>query len=70
MTESAVPATELELTDEDILDAMEHISGYVDISPEDFRTIYHLAWQHAAKRLRARQNAKTDGDTGEAGSTI
>lgn len=46
---------EPELTDEDILDAMQHIPGYLDISTEDFRTIYHLAWRHAVARLRERQ---------------
>lgn len=44
---------EPELTDEDILDAMQQVSGYLDISTEDFRTIYHLAWKHAVARLRA-----------------
>lgn len=46
---------EPELTDEDILDAMEHIPGYLDISTEDFRIIYHLAWKHAVAHLRERQ---------------
>ena len=45
----AVP--EMELTDADILDAMRHIPGYLDISTEDFRTIYHLAHHHAVERL-------------------
>lgn len=45
---------EPELTDDDIIDAMQHIPGYLDISTEDFRTIYHLAWRHAVARLRAR----------------
>jgi hypothetical protein len=45
---------EPELTDEDIFDAMQHVPGYLDISTEDFRVIYHLAWQHAVARLRAR----------------
>jgi CBS domain-containing membrane protein len=44
-------ASEMELTDADILDAMQHISGYLDISTEDFRTIYHLAHRHAVERL-------------------
>jgi len=44
---------EMELIDEDILDAMQHISGYLDISTEDFRTIYHLAHGHAVGRLFA-----------------
>lgn len=52
--------TELELTDEDILDAMAHLPGYIDISTEDFRAIYHLAWQHAAARLLSRPAAADD----------
>lgn len=43
--------TEMELTDGDILDAMQHIPGYLDISTEDFRTVYHLAHRHAVERL-------------------
>ena len=41
------------LTDADILDAMRHIPGYLDISTEDFRIIYHLAHRHALERLFA-----------------
>lgn len=48
-------ALELELSDEDILDALAHVSGYLDISTEDFRTVYHLAWRHALARLQALQ---------------
>lgn len=56
-------ALELELSDEDILDALAHISGYIDISTEDFRAIYHLAWRHAVSRLRAMgTNPLDDGD--------
>jgi CBS domain-containing membrane protein len=43
--------SEIELTDADILDAMQHIPGYLDISTEDFRSIYHLAHRHAVQRL-------------------
>ena len=50
--------TEIELTDEDVLDAMRQIPGYLDISTEDFRAIYHLAHAHALgrafERIRAR----------------
>ena len=49
---------ELELSDEDILDAMAHIQGYLDISTEDFRAIYHLAHKHAVERLFARLRAQ------------
>lgn len=48
---------ELELSDEDILDAMSHIPGYLDISTEDFRAIYHLAHRHAVERLFGRLRA-------------
>jgi CBS domain-containing protein len=44
-------APEMELTDDDILDAMQHIAGYLDITTEDFRSIYHLAHRHALERL-------------------
>lgn len=50
-------ALELELSDEDILDALSHVSGYLDISTEDFRIVYHLAWRHALARLQAQQAA-------------
>jgi len=42
---------ELELSDADILDAMRHIPGYIDITTTDFRAIYHLAHTHALERL-------------------
>jgi CBS-domain-containing membrane protein len=48
---------ELELTDDDILDAMQHIPGYLDITTEDFRTIYHLSHHHALGRLFGAINA-------------
>ncbi|MEJ2212545.1 MAG: CBS domain-containing protein [Gammaproteobacteria bacterium] len=50
---------ELELKDEDILDAMRHIPGYLDISIEDFREIYHLAHTQAIKRLFQHVKAAT-----------
>lgn len=55
MPDSDTPAADAHepvLSDEDILDAMQHIPGYIDISTEDFRVIYHLAWQHAMQRLK------------------
>jgi len=48
---AAEEVQEIELTDEDILDAMQHIPGYLDISTEDFREIYHLAHLHALGRI-------------------
>ena len=54
---------ELELSDEDILDALAHVPGYIDISTEDFRTVYHLAWRHALQRLQEEQKALDKDDT-------
>jgi CBS-domain-containing membrane protein len=48
---------ELELSDEDILDAMQHIPGFLDISTRDFREIYHYAHRHALERLFGRIRA-------------
>lgn len=41
----------LDLNDQDVLDAMRQIPGYLDISTEDFRAIYRLAHAHAWQRL-------------------
>ncbi|MGC2165147.1 MAG: CBS domain-containing protein [Gallionella sp.] len=43
--------TRMELNDDDILDAMRHIPGYLDITTEDFRSIYKLAHSHAQVRF-------------------
>jgi CBS-domain-containing membrane protein len=42
---------QLELSDEDVYEAMSHLSGYVDITTEDFREIYRLAFDHALGRV-------------------
>ena len=48
----------LDLSDEDIFDAMKQISGYLDITPGDFKEIYGLAFQHALKRITRAVEAK------------
>ena len=50
---------EVDLSDEDILDAMQHIPGYLDITTEDFREVYHLAHRHALDRLLGSLRAAT-----------
>jgi CBS domain-containing membrane protein len=42
---------ELDLTDDDVLEAMREIPGYLDITTTDFRALYHLAHRHALDRL-------------------
>lgn len=41
----------IDLSDEDILDAMQRIPGYLDITTADFREVYALAHRHAVDRL-------------------
>jgi CBS domain-containing protein len=51
---------QLELSDEDIFDAMKQISGYLDITPGDFKEIYGLAFQHAINRFTRAVEAKKE----------
>jgi CBS domain-containing membrane protein len=39
------------LTDADIYEAMKSISGYLDITPGDFKELYCIAYKHAAERF-------------------
>lgn len=45
------PTPGIEIKDEDILEAMRAIPGYLDITPGDFKEVYRLAFQHALERL-------------------
>ena len=40
-----------DISDDDILKAMKDISGYLDITPGDFKEIYGFAYQHALDRM-------------------
>jgi len=39
-------------TDDDIVEAMREISGYLDITPSDFKEVYQIASRHAMERLK------------------
>ncbi|MHB8920982.1 MAG: CBS domain-containing protein [Halothiobacillus sp.] len=52
MTESS----KSRLPDEDVLAALRAMSGYIDITTEDFREIYTLAHEHAVRRLFAQMD--------------
>lgn len=39
-------------SEEDIIEAMRDISGYLDITPSDFKEIYQIASRHALERLK------------------
>ncbi len=41
----------LDISDDDILEAMKDISGYLDITPGDFKDLYRFAYNHAIERL-------------------
>jgi CBS-domain-containing membrane protein len=41
----------IEISDDDIYDAMKDIQGYLDITAEDFRELYRIALKHAVERV-------------------
>ena len=41
----------VDMSDEDILDAMKSIPGYLDITPGDFKEIFSYAYRHAVDRI-------------------
>jgi len=41
----------IDVSDEDIYDAMKEIPGYLDITPGDFKEVYRLAYRRAFERL-------------------
>jgi len=45
------PTPGMEIKEEDILEAMRAIPGYLDITPGDFQEVFRLAFQHALERL-------------------
>ena len=46
-----MPPVELALTEADVQAAMAAVPAYLDITPEDFREVYHLAFRQAVERL-------------------
>jgi CBS domain-containing membrane protein len=46
--EACVP---VDISDDDIFEAMRDIPGYLDITPGDFKEVYLKAYQHALRRL-------------------
>ena len=50
---------EIILSDVDVVEAMAHVSGYLDISSEDFRLLSHLAHHHAVDRLVGKIRVET-----------
>ena len=42
---------EIEISDDDIYEAMKDIQGYLDITPGDLKDLYRLAYRHAHDRI-------------------
>ena len=41
----------VDISDQDVYEAMAEITGFLDITPDDFKTLYRHAYQHAVDRL-------------------
>ncbi len=41
----------VEINDEDVLEAMRSVHGYLDITPDDFKAVYRAAYAHAVDRI-------------------
>ncbi len=48
----------IDISDEDVVDAMKQIPGYLDITPEDFKEVYRFACRHAFERLTRTRRAE------------
>jgi CBS domain-containing membrane protein len=48
----------IDISDQDIFEAMKDIPGYLDITPGDFRELYKFAYNHALSRIRSSVKAK------------
>lgn len=49
---SSLNECSLDITDQDIVQAMKRIPGYLDITPSDFMEVYRVALAHALSRLK------------------
>ncbi len=50
-SEEKGPSLDVELSNDDIYEAMKEISGYLDITPEDLKDVYRHAFHHAVERI-------------------
>jgi CBS-domain-containing membrane protein len=49
--ENQTPFGGMDLTDQDVQEAMKAIPGYLDITPGDFKELYRNAYRHAVERI-------------------
>ena len=55
--DTGIPSS-VDITDEDVYDAMKEIPGYLDITPGDFKEVYRHAYRRAVERLKRSIKAK------------
>ncbi|CAK0759428.1 CBS domain-containing membrane protein [Gammaproteobacteria bacterium] len=48
-----IEINEIDLTESEIEDAMKEVGGFIDITPDDFSKIYHIAYRKAAFKALA-----------------
>jgi len=48
----------VDISDNDIYEAMKSMEGYIDITPADFKDIYKIAYRHAKNRMYRNFSAK------------
>ena len=46
---------EIEISEDDIYEALGEISGYLDVTPEDFAEVYRHAYRNALKKIKSKQ---------------
>lgn len=51
MIDPSCDRPEINLSDDDVYEAMKAIPGYLDITPGDFRELYRFAFQQACRRI-------------------
>ncbi|MBI5143140.1 MAG: CBS domain-containing protein [Nitrospirae bacterium] len=51
MSDRIDPAMNLEISDDDIYDAMKDVQGYLDVTPADLKELYKFAYRHALERM-------------------
>lgn len=44
--------TPIDISEQDVLEAMKKIQGYIDISPGDFKEVFTIAYNHAMQRIK------------------
>lgn len=55
---NAATCPPVDISESDVIAAMKEIQGYIDITPADFREVFHIAYAHAMRRFMQSRKAK------------